>query len=119
MNEKDKKTEIKKDEKGKKKNPGDKDGETEEGTRNKEKRKKEKMKKNKKFLSFFSFFFRNGVVVRVLKNGLEVSKFKLQSCYHFRIQINTFGKGINHLIQPNMGYIVPLLFFYKDGFGFK
>ena len=32
---------------------------------------------------------------------------------------NTLGKDMNPLILPAMGLIVPLLFFYKDGFGIK
>ena len=32
---------------------------------------------------------------------------------------NTLGKDMNPLILPDMGKIVPLLFFKKNGFGIK
>ena len=34
-------------------------------------------------------------------------------------KIGTFEKGVNTLIFPAEGYIVSLLFFYKDDFGNK
>ena len=47
------------------------------------------------------------------------SEFKLQPLYYLHIWINTLGKGMNPLILPAIGKIVPLLFFYKDDFGIK
>ena len=32
---------------------------------------------------------------------------------------NTLGKGMNSFIPPDMGQIVPLLFFYMDGFDIR
>ena len=61
----------------------------------------------------------NGEVVNVLDCDIFVNKFKLQSCYCIHFQTNALGKGVNPLILPVMGWIVPLLFFYKDTFGIK
>ena len=55
------------------------------------------------------------VLVRVLDCSLELSKVQLCYCTHF--QTNTLEKGMNPL--PTIGWIVPLLFFCKDGFGIK
>ena len=46
---------------------------------------------------------------RVLDCGLVVSEFVLQSLYYIHFLIDTLKKG--------SGWIVPQLFFYKDGFG--
>ena len=60
---------------------------------------------------------RCGVMAKVLYVGLELSEFKLQSRYYTHFRTNTLGKGMNRLIPPFMGWIVSLLFFYKDDFG--
>ena len=54
-------------------------------------------------------------MVKVLGCEIIVSKFKLN--YYVQFQINTIGKGMNLLILPAMGQIVPLLVIYKDAFG--
>ena len=38
--------------------------------------------------------------------------------YYVYFQANTLGKGMNTLIMPAIGYLVPL-FFYENGFGIK
>ena len=38
---------------------------------------------------------------------------------HNHFQTNTLGKGMNPLILPSMGQIVPLLFFKVNDFGVK
>ena len=50
---------------------------------------------------------------------IVVSEFELQSHYYVHFRTNTLWKVMNPLILPAMGYIVPLLFIYKDGFGIK
>ena len=52
-----------------------------------------------------------GVMVKVLDSGIVVSN------VHFRTY--TLRKCINPLFLPAMGYIVPQLFFSKDGIGIK
>ena len=56
-------------------------------------------------------------MAKVLNCGIIVSKFELQSHFHF--QINTHGKGVNHFILPALDYIVSLLSSYKNAFGIK
>ena len=60
-----------------------------------------------------------GVVVNVLNFDIVVSDLKLQSRYYVHFQTNTLKKSINSLISPVIGEILPLLFFYKDGFDIK
>ena len=48
-----------------------------------------------------------------------VSEFVLQSRYYVHFRANTFGKGMNPLILPAIGEIVPLLFFLENCFGIK
>ena len=48
-----------------------------------------------------------------------VSDFELQSRYYVHFWTNALEKGMNHVIPPSIGLIVPLLFFYKDGFGIE
>ena len=60
-----------------------------------------------------------GVMVNVMDCEIVVSEFVLQSHYHVHFQANTRGKGMNPLILPAMGQIVPLLFFSENGFGIK
>ena len=50
---------------------------------------------------------------------LDESEFEFQSRYNVHFRTNTLGKLINSLIPPDMDKIVPLLFFYKDGFGIR
>ena len=52
-----------------------------------------------------------GLMVKAMDCGIVVSEFEFQSrCYvHFRT--NILGKGMNPLILPAMGLIVPLLLF--------
>ena len=46
-------------------------------------------------------------------------EFEFQYCYFIHFQTNTLGKVKNPLILPAVGWIVPLLVFYKDYFGIK
>ena len=52
-----------------------------------------------------------GVMVKAMDCGIVVSEFELQSRYYVHFRTNTPGKGMNPLILPAMGEIVPLLFF--------
>ena len=52
-----------------------------------------------------------GVMVKAMDGGIVVSEFVLQSRYYVYFRTDTLGKGINPLILPAMGQIVPLLFF--------
>ena len=52
-----------------------------------------------------------GVMVKAIDCRIVVSKFVLQSCYYVHFQTDTLGKGMNALIFPAMGKIVPLLLF--------
>ena len=58
-------------------------------------------------------------MVKAMDYGIVVSEFILQSRYYVHFQTNTLGKGMNPLILPAMGYIVPLLFFLENGFGIE
>ena len=58
-------------------------------------------------------------MVKAMDCGIVVREFVLQSCYYVHFLANTLGKGMNPLILPAMGYIVPLLFFYENGFAIK
>ena len=60
-----------------------------------------------------------GVMVKATDCGIVVSEFILQSRYYVHFRANTLGKGMNPLILPAMGEIVPLLFFLKNGFCIK
>ena len=51
-----------------------------------------------------------GVMVNALDSGIVVSELELRSRYYVHFRANTFGKGMNPLILPAMGYIVPLHF---------
>ena len=59
------------------------------------------------------------VMVKVMDCGIVVSKFVFHSRYYIHFRANTFGKDMNPLILPAMGWIVPVLFFSKNGFGIK
>ena len=52
-----------------------------------------------------------GVMVKAMDCGIGVSAFELQSRLYVPFRINAIGKGMNPLILPAMGLIVPLLFF--------
>ena len=52
-----------------------------------------------------------GVTVKAMDCGIIVSEFVLQSRYFVHFRANTLGKGMDPLILPDMGQIVPLLFF--------
>ena len=52
-----------------------------------------------------------GVMVKAMASGIVVREFVLQSRYYVHFRTNTLGKGMNTLILPAMGEIVPLLFF--------
>ena len=56
-------------------------------------------------------------MVKAMDSRIVVSKFELQLRYYIHFQTNTLGKGMNPLVFPAMGWIVPLLFFHKDDFG--
>ena len=58
-------------------------------------------------------------MVKAMDCGIVVSEFVLQSCYYVHFRANTLGKGMNPLILPAMGKIVPLLFFKENIFGIK
>ena len=51
-------------------------------------------------------------MVKSLDCGILVSEFELQLHYYIHFRVNTHGKGMNPLILPAIGQIVPLLFFY-------
>ena len=55
----------------------------------------------------------------MLDSCVDVSEFLLQSYNCILFWTNTLGKSIYPFIPPAMGWILPLLFFYKDGFGIK
>ena len=52
-----------------------------------------------------------GVMVKAMDCGIVVREFVLQSRYYVHFRADTLGKGMNPLILPAMGWIVPLLFF--------
>ena len=53
----------------------------------------------------------HGVKVKAMECRIVVREFVLQSRYYIHFRANTLGKGMNPLILPAMGQIVPLLFF--------
>ena len=61
----------------------------------------------------------HGIVINRLDCNIIVSKFKLQSHYYVHFRTNTVRKGMKPFISLAMGWIIPLLFFYKDGFGIE
>ena len=60
-----------------------------------------------------------GVMAKALDCGIVVREFVLKSRYNVHFRANTLGKGMNPLILPAMGKIVPLLFISENGFGIK
>ena len=55
----------------------------------------------------------------MLDCNIVVSEFELQSHYYMHFLTNSLRKGMNLLIPPAIGSIVPLPFFYKDCFDIK
>ena len=51
------------------------------------------------------------VMVKAMDCWIEVREFVLQSRYYVHFWANTLGKGMNPLMLPAMGWIVPQLFF--------
>ena len=68
-----------------------------------------------KFIILIAFYENwgvlSGLMVKVMDCGIVVSEFVLQSRYNVHFRANILGKGMNPLILPAMGYIVPLQFF--------
>ena len=62
-----------------------------------------------------------GVMVKSLDCRIVVSEFELQSRYYVHFWTNTFGKGMNPLILPSMGYLngTTTVLLKKDGFGIE
>ena len=56
-------------------------------------------------------------MANVMDCEIVVTEFELQSCYYVYFRFNTLGKGMNSHLPLVMGYIVLLLFFYKNSFG--
>ena len=65
------------------------------------------------------FLVGSSVMVKAMGGGFIVSEFELQSLYYVHFRTNIHGKGMNPLILPAISWILPLLFFSKDGFGIK
>ena len=62
---------------------------------------------------------RHGIMANMLDCSLELMEFELLSHNYIHFQIKTFGKAWTPYPSPAMGWIISLLFFYKDGFGIK
>ena len=58
-------------------------------------------------------------MIKAMDCGIVVREFILPSRYYVHFRANTLGKGMNLLILPAMGKIVPLLLFKENGFGIK
>ena len=58
-------------------------------------------------------------MVKAMDCGVVVGKLVLQSRYYVHFRAKTLGKGMNPLILPAMGLIVPLRFFSENSFGIK
>ena len=56
-------------------------------------------------------------MAKVLNCSLELNEIELQSPYYIHFRTDILKKVINLLISPAMGWIVSLLFFYKNSFG--
>ena len=54
----------------------------------------------------------HGILINMQNYGIIVSEFNLKLCYYIN-----FWKGMNFYYLPAIGYIVSLLFFYKNDFG--
>ena len=51
----------------------------------------------------------HGVMVSVLDSNLDVSEFKLWSCYYIHFRTDTLGKGINPLICHRLYSVTAVL----------
>ena len=60
-----------------------------------------------------------GIMANMIDYNTVLIKFKSSDAISFIFLRITFGNGINTLIPQVMSSIVPLLFFYKNGFGIK
>ena len=58
-------------------------------------------------------------MVKAMDSRIVVTEFVLQSRYYVHFRENTLGKGMDPLTLPAMDQIIPPLFFYENGFGFK
>ena len=58
-------------------------------------------------------------MVKVLECDIVMSKLKLESHYCIHFWTNALDEGMNSLILPAIGLIVPLLFFLRHDFGIK
>ena len=61
----------------------------------------------------------HGIMVNVSDCDIVVCKFELPSYFYVHFWNNTHGKAMNPIVSSAVGWIVPLLFYYKDGFGIK
>ena len=61
----------------------------------------------------------HSVVANVLDCDIVESRFELQSRFYVHFRISTLWKGMKPYIPSTMGWMVPLLLFYEDGFGFE
>ena len=50
-----------------------------------------------------------GVMAQVLDYGLEINEIEFHSCYYVHFQVNDFGKAMDSLMSPAMGWIGSLL----------
>ena len=60
-----------------------------------------------------------GVVTDFLAWDILVTQMELQSRCYIHIQTDDTRKGIDSLIPRPIGWLVQVIFFYKDWFGFK
>ena len=58
-------------------------------------------------------------MANILDYDIIANKFKFQACYGIHFWTNPLVKYMNPLDSPAMVSIVPLQFYYKDGFGIK
>ena len=75
------------------------------------------IKKKIKNINSYNLGVPRGVMLKAMDYAIII--YELLSRYYVQFGSNTRGKGMTPLIIPTMGWIVPLLFFYKDGFGIK
>ena len=73
-----------------------------------------------RLVGYSSAWSPHNIVTNLLNCYIIVRKFKLQLYYHFHFWTNALGKGINSAPPiPVMIWIIPLLFFSKDGSSIK
>ena len=58
-------------------------------------------------------------MAKLLDFVLEDSEFKPHLRCYIYFQTKTLDKNINPIIPPEIGYIVSLILFFNDSFGFK